>query len=911
MASDPTHVVGLKIMSYNMHGFHQGCPALNDAIVQCSPDLILLQEHWLTPANLYLFDSHFANYFSFGSSAMSEKVESGMLRGRPFGGVAILVKSSLRKETSTIHCSDRYVIVKVRNCLFVNVYLPCSGTADRQLVCDDVLSDIGGWLSRYHDCSVVMAGDFNVNLDRTDSVAGSIHEFVSYNGLLRCDELFASKKRPTYVNTALDSESYIDYMLVSPDCTVNEFSVVDSDINFSDHLPLLANISFPSLQTFDRFQDGAQSVPSQSFPRWDKADRSGYYKYTGDYFVPLSKEMDTMLNSNDYNNTQIDEIYANVASILINAEKAFVPRYNKTFFKFWWNEELSILKKDAVETSKIWKAAGKPRSGLIFNNRQRSRMQYRKRLRECEQQSTLSYTNDLHEALLRKNGVAFWKCWRAKFECSSKCVEVDNCVDSDVVVNKFASHFSAAYTPNDVVKADKILENYSRMRVGYCGLPITNGQVIDTELVSSVIFRLQGGKAPDIAGLTSEHLVHSHPSVSVVLCKLFKLIMQRRYVPVGFRHSYIVPIPKIKDTRVKSMSCNDFRGIAISPIVSKVFEHCVLDRFRTCFSSSEAQFGFKKDLGCRNAIYMARSIVDKIIAGGNTVSICAIDLNKAFDKVNHSSLFMKLMKRRIPLELLELLENWLSESYAYVKWGESWSYIFRISFGVRQGSVLSPVLFSVYIDDIGQLHNNLTGAFVVLYADDILLLAPSVTALQKLLRACEQELDSIDMSLNAKKSCCMRIGVRHDKPCSKITTMDGRELVWADEIRYLGVFIVRATKFKCSVDQAKRSFYRAANSIFARVGRLASEEVMVQLLKHKCLPILLYALEVCNLDKRMLQSLDFTVNRFFMKLFRTSNIEIVHYCQTVFGCELPSILLVKRYEKFLKNFACNPVSLFS
>ena len=102
------------------------------------------------------------------------------------------------------------------------------------------------------------------------------------------------------------------------------------------------------------------------------------------------------------------------------------------------------------------------------------------------------------------------------------------------------------------------------------------------------------------------------------------------------------------------------------------------------------------------------------------------------------------------------------------------------------------------------------------------------------------------------------------------------------------------------------SFYRAANSIFARVGRLASEEVMVQLLKHKCLPILLYALEVRNLDKRILQSLDFTVNRFFMK-FRTSNIERVHYCQTVFVCELPSVLLVTRYDKFIKKLACNPL----
>jgi len=64
-----------------------------------------------------------------------------------------------------------------------------------------------------------------------------------------------------------------------------------------------------------------------------------------------------------------------------------------------------------------------------------------------------------------------------------------------------------------------------------------------------------------------------------------------------------------------------------------------------------------------------------------------------------------------------------------------------------------------------------------------------------------------------------------------ITTIDGRKLVWAAEIRHVGVFIVCAIKFKCFVDQAKRSFYCAANSIFAMVRRLAFEEVMVKLLK--------------------------------------------------------------------------------
>jgi len=61
----------------------------------------------------------------------------------------------------------------------------------------------------------------------------------------------------------------------------------------------------------------------------------------------------------------------------------------------------------------------------------------------------------------------------------------------------------------------------------------------------------------------------------------------------------------------------------------------------------------------------------------------------------------------------------------------------------------------------------------------------------------------------------------------------------------------------------------------------------------------LYTLEVCNLNKSTMQSLDFTLNRFFMKLFRTSNIEIVAYCQEFFGCDLPSVTLRKRYVKFI------------
>jgi len=669
---------------------------------------------------------------------------------------------------------------------------------------------------------------------------------------------------------------------------------------------------FVSLECFVNKLDRASGVtltaPKQLFPRWDRADLSGYYKYTGDHLAPFIAKIDELILNDNHTSSCIDELYVSIVSILINGERLFVPRHSKNFYKFWWNEELSLLKKAAVETNKIWKATGKPRSGPIFNNRQKSRIQYRKRLRECEQQSTLSYSNDLHDALLNKNGAAFWKCWHSKFKGSTKCVEVDNCVDPDVIVKNFASYFAEVYTHNNTARANQIVQDYLSMRSDYCGFPLTDEHTIDAELVGSVISQLHTGKAPDIAGLTSEHLLYSHPSVPVLLTKLFNLIVQCKRVPEGFTHSYIVPIPKIKDPRIKSMTYDDFRGIAISPLMSKVFEHCILDRFSTYFTSCDAQYGFKKGVGCRNAIHTVHTIVNKMIEGGNTVNICAIDLSKAFDKVNHKGLFTKLMKRHIPTELLELLENWLSVSSACVKWVDSWSRVFMISSGVRQGSVLSPFLFAVYVDDIGKLQDSRVGKFIVLYADDILLLAPSVTALQELFTACEHKIDATDMSINVKKSCCMRIGPRHNKICSEISTLDGRNLAWVGEIRYLGVFIVRALKFKCSIDQAKRSFYRAANSIFAKLGRLASEEVIIQLLKQKCLPILLYALEVCNLDKRSLQSLDFTVNRFFMKLFKTSNIEIVHYCQDMSGVQLPSVLLGSRYQKFLSNMSCHAYS---
>ena len=76
---------------------------------------------------------------------------------------------------------------------------------------------------------------------------------------------------------------------------------------------------------------------------------------------------------------------------------------------------------------------------------------------------------------------------------------------------------------------------------------------------------------------------------------------------------------------------------------------------------------------------------------------------------------------------------------------------------------------------------------------------------------------------------------------------DGTVFSWVDEMRYLGIFIVRSRMFKCSLEHAKKSFYHAANAVFANIGRVASEEVTLQLIKVRCLPVLLDGLEACPL----------------------------------------------------------------
>jgi len=102
-------------VSYNLHGFNQGCPGIRDLIDLLSPDIIMVQEHCLYPSNLSKLNDIDKNYVSFGSSAMSDKLGSGPFYGRPYVGTAIIIKRKLVPFALLLVSDDRFTVIKLSN----------------------------------------------------------------------------------------------------------------------------------------------------------------------------------------------------------------------------------------------------------------------------------------------------------------------------------------------------------------------------------------------------------------------------------------------------------------------------------------------------------------------------------------------------------------------------------------------------------------------------------------------------------------------------------------------------------------------------------------------------------------------------------------------------------------------------
>ena len=272
------------------------------------------------------------------------------------------------------------------------------------------------------------------------------------------------------------------------------------------------------------------------------------------------------------------------------------------------------------------------------------------------------------------------------------------------------------------------------------------------------------------------------------------------------------------------------------------------------------------------------------------------------------------MERKVPKVFLDIIMSWYDGLFCRVQWDGHFSEWFHVSAGVRQGGVLSPDLYNIYVNDlICILESSGVGCFVLerfaaalMYADDIAILAPSIKGLQKLLSLCEDYCLKWDIRLNSKKTKTLCFG-KGESPKFKLR-LNGREIDWVDSWVYLGVTLLKGSSFGCCVTETLKKFYRAANSVLRVEGR-SDDTVMLSLLEAHCTPILSYAIEVINVtDSEQRRKMRVAYNSIFRKLFNYTWRESVTNLQHELGRPTWEELVDWRKTKFLDKVKTLPRS---
>lgn len=923
-----------------MHGFNQGENLLIDVCKANLYNVIFVQEHWLNDSNINKF-LRFNNYDFFGISGMGEATRNNILLGRPYGGVLTMITKSLSTQSTLLLCKERLVIIKVIDYIYINAYLPCKdNSVNTRDILLEILSDISTTIDENNYAGLIFGADYNCNLCSNSDQSCIIKDFLSQYDMKYIDIMkFNSSDIHTFSNGS-GGTSVIDYICVSTNLLryVSKYDVVHSAFNFSDHEPVEITLTIPDtdlsnvhalcsddsvhvdnynllerVNVVDHGDSTSMFVPCEQRFRFDHCNPRNYYDCTYQLLNPLYMELCQLYSNLDYgkclnelcSHLDIERWYSTLTDALLLSSYRTVPCTKSDVYRHWWNESLDLLKQNCINSHNLWLDGGKPRSGPIFLKRNADRNAYRSMIHQNRTKSKQGLSDTLLHSLYSGKLTKFWKTWKTKV-CENKQIipNIEGTYSELEAVKSLKVYFEKLCNSID----EKFDENISKRlqekltllkSVTYHG---PNRLQFNPTLIELCVSKLHSGKSPGFDMLQKEHLKNAHPILYDIIAKLFYIILFTGYVPKDFGSGIVIPIQK--DSSCKGVQkLDNFRGITLCCVISKVFEHSILFLYGPYLKTDDRQFGFKKNLGCVHAIHCVKSVINFFVSNDSTVSMCCLDISKAFDRLNHNCLFFKLVQLNVPLYLINVLVNWYSKLAARIRWGSCLSGEYRITCGIRQGGVLSPILFSVYINNVIKKLSKL-GCYMkgiscssFMYADDLILLAPSVSQLQTMINLCCMELKEIDLNLNLKKSCCIRIGKKHSVPCSDITTSHGI-IPWVKRVKYLGLLVLGGNTLKFSFDESKCKFYSSFNAFYSKLGSIADPNVTLHLLESISIPTLLYAVEALNLTKSELNNLDHTLDRTLCKIFKVSRVDTLNACKHAYGI----LSISERYAIMKRTF---------
>ena len=392
-----------------------------------------------------------------------------------------------------------------------------------------------------------------------------------------------------------------------------------------------------------------------------------------------------------------------------------------------------------------------------------------------------------------------------------------------------------------------------------------------------------------------------------ILPPLLTALVRHAYLPADLRNCTLKPIPK---PHKDPTSSENYRPIALAPILSKILEWCILLEFSDSFATFSLQFGFKSSMSTTLCTGLVKNVVAHSMSRGSPVFACLLDASKAFDLVEHSLLFQQLLDRKVPKFLVRFLLSWYSTQSCTVSWDGSISDPFPVSNGVRQGGVLSPVLFTIYADIILNLLKDSgvgcywDGLFVgaLGYADDLILLAPSPSALRLMLNLCESFAYSYGLKFNASKTQLIRFGLSLSNTCNARIVFCGEQLVFLNTVCHLGHHLSYKLSDDEDINRKCHDFLKKANILLVNF-KFCSPSTLTFLFRSFCLS--LYGCALWRLDSKSISTIEIAFNKVLRRIWNlpaNSHTRIVH-CTARLTC-LFNTIFSRSFSLLRSALAC-------
>jgi len=375
---------------------------------------------------------------------------------------------------------------------------------------------------------------------------------------------------------------------------------------------------------------------------------------------------------------------------------------------------------------------------------------------------------------------------------------------------------------------------------------------ITLEELEDQLRKIPNNRAGGPSGLKNEMLKISTDRMKLRILNLFNEVMRVQKIPQKWRIIKIHPVPKDKGA---------FRPIALTEVFRKLFEKLIMCRLNV--ELSPQQGGFRSGLTtCDQAM-----LFDNYLRKSNgSLKAVTLDIRKAYDSIDRRFLYRKLEEKRVPALLQRIIVSLMEGNRCYICFRDKRSKTRELTRGLPQGSILSPLLFNIFIDDVVIYLPERNRHKILLYADDILLFSYGKDSLQGLLDCVQRHAQENDYKFNPQKSYYMAAEELY-------LEIEGQEIKRMKKLKYLGYhFNGKGFDSKATIGAARRAVtYRAVlvrrgyEKIF---GDLCNQRLLTVLYKTFVRPILDYYIGIMVSYKSLIEKFETVQKKALKYMFR-------------------------------------------